>query len=376
MLLNVVQILPALEVGGVERGTLEVASELVKRGHRSIVISGGGRMVNQLLSQGSEHITLPIGKKSLLTLRLVSRLRNILKNENVSVLHARSRLPAWISYLAWKTMEHDTRPAFVTTVHGPYTVNPYSRIMVRGEKVIAISNFIKDYIVSNYPETDINRIIVIPRGVSSDQYPYGYRPSSEWVADWNNQHPSLSGKYIVTLPARVTRWKGHEDFLQILKIALSENLPVHGLIAGGPHPGKESFLKELASSARNMGLDQHVTFLGHRDDMKEIMAISNVVFSLAREPEAFGRTALEALCLGTPVIAYNHGGAAEVMAAMFPVGAVTPLDINAATRKLKEFINQQPIVTNNNCFTLENMLSKTISVYENLSRTDTILPPA
>jgi glycosyltransferase involved in cell wall biosynthesis len=376
MPLTVIQILPALEVGGVERGTLEVASELVKRGHRSIVISGGGRMVNQLLSQGSEHITLPIGKKSLLTLRLVSRLRNILKNENVSVLHARSRLPAWISYLAWKTMEHDTRPAFVTTVHGPYTVNPYSRIMVRGEKVIAISNFIKDYIVSNYPETDINRIIVIPRGVSSDQYPYGYRPSSEWVADWNNQHPSLSGKYIVTLPARVTRWKGHEDFLQILKIALSENLPVHGLIAGGPHPGKESFLKELASSARNIGLDQHVTFLGHRDDMKEIMTISNVVFSLAREPEAFGRTALEALCLGTPVIAYNHGGAAEVMAAMFPAGAVTPLDINAATRKLKEFINQQPIVTNNNCFTLENMLSKTISVYEGLSRTDTILPPA
>ena len=376
MPLTVIQILPALEVGGVERGTLEVAAELVKRGHRSMVISGGGRMVNQLLGQGSEHITLPIGKKSLLTLRLVSRLRNILKNESVSVLHARSRLPAWISYLAWKTMEHDTRPAFVTTVHGPYTVNPYSRIMVRGEKVIAISGFIKDYIVRNYPETDINRIIIIPRGVSSDQYPYGYRPSSEWTAGWNNQNPSLSGKYIVTLPARVTRWKGHEDFLQILKIALSENLPLHGLIAGGPHPGKESFLKELVSDVRNMGLDQHVTFLGHRDDMKEIMAVSNVVFSLAREPEAFGRTALEALCLGTPVIAYNHGGAAEVMAAMFPAGAVTPYDINAAARKLKEFINQHPIVTNNNCFTLENMLSKTISVYDSLSRTDKILPPA
>lgn len=375
MALTVIQVLPALEVGGVERGTLEVASELVKRGHRSMVISGGGRMVNQLLRQGSEHITLPIGKKSLLTLRLVSRLRNILKNENVSVLHARSRLPAWISYLAWKPMKHDERPAFVTTVHGPYTVNPYSRIMVRGEKVIAISGFIKDYIVRNYPETDINRIIVIPRGVSSDQYPYGYQPSSEWFAGWNNQHPSLSGKYIITLPARVTRWKGHEDFLQILKIAISESLPVHGLIAGGPHPGKELFLKELVSSVRNMGLDQHVTFLGHRDDMKEIMAISNVVFSLAREPEAFGRTALEALCLGTPVIAYNHGGAAEVMAAMFPAGAVTPLDINAATRKLKEFINQQPIVANNNSFTLENMLSKTISVYESLSRTDTIHPP-
>jgi glycosyltransferase involved in cell wall biosynthesis len=376
MTLTVIQVLPALEVGGVERGTLEVAAELVKRSHRSIVISGGGRMVSELTGQGSEHITFPIGKKSLLTLRLVSRLRNILEKEDVSVLHVRSRLPAWISYLAWRTMDHDSRPAFITTVHGPYTVNPYSRIMVRGEKVIAISGFIKDYIVRNYPETDTNKIIVIPRGVSSDQYPYGYQPSSEWIAKWNNQHPSLAGKYIVTLPARVTRWKGHEDFLGILKIALSESLPVHGLIAGGPHPGKESFLKELVSSVRDMGLDQHITFLGHRDDMKEIMAISNVVFSLAREPEAFGRTALEALCLGTPVIAYNHGGAAEVMAAMFPAGAVMPHDINAATKKLKEFINQHPTVTNKNCFTLENMLSKTISVYESLSRADKILPSA
>ena len=368
MPLTVVQILPALEVGGVERGTLEVASELVKRGYRSIVISGGGRLVNQLIDQGSEHIALPIGKKSLLTLRLISKLRQILVTENVSVLHARSRLPAWISYLAWRTMNKDNRPAFVTTVHGPYTVNPYSKIMVRGERVIAISNFIKNYIIRNYPDVDPEKVIVIPRGVSSTQYPYGYQPNAGWIDNWKKQHPGLAGKFIVTLPARVTRWKGHEDFLQILKLSLSEGMPVHGLIAGGPHPGKELFLKKLVSQVHNIGLDQHISFLGQRNDMKEIMAISDAVLSLAKEPEAFGRTALEALCLGTPVIAYDHGGASEVLQAMFPAGLIKALDIQAAAAKLKTFYEHPPVVTDKNCFTLDNMLSKTIAVYEGLAK--------
>jgi glycosyltransferase involved in cell wall biosynthesis len=123
----------------------------------------------------------------------------------------------------------------------------------------------------------------------------------------------------------------------------------------------------LVTSVRNAGLEDDITFLGHRDDLKEIMAISDVVMSLAREPEAFGRTALEALCLGTPVIAYDHGGAAEILNAFFPSGLVKPFDQTAAVAKLQEFFNDAPSVPCYNPFTLDAMLRKTLGLYESLA---------
>jgi hypothetical protein len=148
--LTVLQVLPALDSGGVERGTLEVGAYLSANGHRSIVISAGGRMVNLLEKQGSEHHAWPIGKKSLLTLKLVHQLRKFLEKENVDILHVRSRFPAWIAYLAWKKMNPKTRPAFLTTVHGPYSVSPYSEVMTKGERVIVISDMIREYVTSQY----------------------------------------------------------------------------------------------------------------------------------------------------------------------------------------------------------------------------------
>ena len=366
MQLTVIQTLPALNVGGVERGTLEIAAALVKKGHRSIVVSAGGRLVQQLVDQGSEHIALPIGEKSLFTLRHIYKLRDILSAENASILHARSRFPAWISYLAWKSMAPDLRPHFVTTVHGPYTVNSYSKIMTKGERVIAISEYIRDYILKNYPQTDEKKIQVIHRGVSPQEYPYGYQPDNQWLLDWNKQFPQLSGKFIITLPARVTRWKGHEDFLEIIRQALARKLPIHALVAGGPHNGKESFFHAIQDTAQKISIADHITFLGHRDDLKNILAVSDVVFSLAKEPEAFGRTALEGLSIGKPVIAYDHGGAAEVLREMFPEGRITPHDINAACDRLERFFNSTPLVKQHNPFTLDRMQTDTINLYESL----------
>jgi len=368
MPLTVVQVLPALDAGGVERGTLEVAAELVRRGHRSIVVSGGGGLADQLVREGSEHVTLPVGKKSLLTLRLVPALRRLLLARGASVLHARSRLPAWISYLAWRGIEPENRPRFVTTVHGPYTVNRYSGIMVRGERVIAISGFIRDYILKNYPETDPAKIEVIHRGVDPDQFPYGHRPSTRWLEAWRAENPRLDGKFIVTLPARLTRWKGQEDFIDMVGMALSGGLPVHGLLVGGHHPRRTRFLGQLKARAQALGLTDHISFLGHRNDIREILAISDVVCSLAREPEAFGRSALEALCLGTPVIAYDHGGAAEILAEIFPTGRIAPLDTRGAVLRLNEFYESPPVVPQRNPFTLRRMLDQTIRLYEELCR--------
>lgn len=368
MSLTVVQTLPALDVGGVERGTLELSAALVKKRHRSIVVSGGGQLVKQLTDEGGEHILMPIGEKSLFTFQYIKKLRQVLREEKVSILHARSRLPAWISYFAWNNMDTKTRAHFITTVHGPYTVNFYSKIMTRGERVIAISEFIRNYILDNYPSIDSNRIELIHRGVSPQEFPYGYRPPEEWLAKWNSQYPKISGKYLVTLPARITRWKGQEDFLEIIKKSVARNLPVHGLVVGGPHKGKESFLQSLIKATESKGLNDHITFLGHRTDLKNIMAVSNIIFSLAREPEAFGRTALEALSIGVPVIAYDHGGAAEVLKEIFPEGRIPPFDIDSATEKLGEFYKHKPTVKQNNSFTLEYMTEKTIRLYETLAR--------
>jgi len=143
----VCQLLPALNGGGVEQGTLEVAAALVREGHRSLVISADGRLLPELLASGSEHITWPIGCKSPLTLRFIPRLRRLLATEGVDVLHARSRLPAWIAWLAWRRMDLATRPHFITTVHGLYSVNAYSAVMTKGERVIAVSGHARDYVL-------------------------------------------------------------------------------------------------------------------------------------------------------------------------------------------------------------------------------------
>ncbi len=361
---TILQILPELDCGGVERGTLQIAKELVNRNHRSIVISGPGQLVPQLLSEGSEHIDLPVGKKSLFsTIKLIPELRTIFEEQQIDIIHARSRLPAWLAYLAWKKLDQKKRPKFITTVHGPYTVNRYSKIMTSGERIIAISNYIKKYILENYPDVDERKIDIVYRGISKDQYPYAFKPSDSWVKNWKEQHPELDSKFIITLPARITRWKGHNDFIDIITKAINDGLNVHGLIAGGADSGKQKYLQELKSLIISNNMEEHFSFLGHRNDMKEIMSVSNIVLSLARIPEAFGRTALEALSLGVPVIAYDHGGAAEVLGEMFPEGKAEPLNAKSVNLIVNKFYNSSPEVQDKNAFTLDSMLDKTISIY-------------
>jgi len=365
---TVLQILPELDCGGVERGTVDIAAELVRRGHRSMVVSGSGRLVSQLVSDGSEHINLPVGKKSIFSAAtLIPKLHKLFKAQSIDIIHARSRLPAWLAYLAWKKLDQNNRPAFITTVHGPYSVNRYSKIMTSGERIIAVSEYIKDYIVANYPDVDEKKIEVVHRGISKNDYPYKYTPPEEWLNNWKKQYSELNDKFIITLPGRITRWKGHNDFIEIINKAINSGLNVHGLIAGGADPEKQKYLQELKSIIAKNNMTDNFTFLGHRDDMKNVMSISNIVLSLAKIPEAFGRTALEALFLGVPVIAYDHGGAAEVLASIFPEGKAKPLSIDSILALINQFYQTMPNVPDKPCFTLDEMLDKTISVYNSFN---------
>ena len=162
--MRVLQLLPELNAGGVETGTLEIARSLVQAGHESIVISAGGRLVKSLKADGIRHISLPIHKKRLGSLRQVKTLRAFFEAEKPDVLHLRSRLPAWLARLALRKMSPQTRPRLVSTVHGFYSVNAYSKIMTCGEVVICVSNSVKNYILKNYPNVPEKKLAVIHRG--------------------------------------------------------------------------------------------------------------------------------------------------------------------------------------------------------------------
>lgn len=366
--LTVLQVLPALESGGVEKGTLEVAAALVEKGHRSMVMSAGGRLVEQLLEGGSEHFEWPVGKKSLSTWFLVRKLRKFLIEQQVDIVHVRSRLPAWIVYLAWKKMDPTSRPRFVTTVHGFNSVSWYSEVMTRGERVIAVSRSVKQYVIDNYPRTQADIINVIHRGIDREQYPYGYQPDDSWISDWYRQFPMLVERKIVTLPGRITRIKGQEDFVAIIKILVAQGFPVTGVIAGGAEKKKAGYFEELQALIKKEGLTDHIIFTGQRSDLREIMAVSDVVLSLTSKPESFGRTTLEALSMGIPVCGYAHGGVKEQLDVLLPEGEVAPGDTEAVSNTLSQWLDHAPVVVSEHTFLLKNMLDQTLKIYEDLAR--------
>ena len=365
--MTIVQLVPELHGGGVERGTLEVANELVARGHRSIVISRGGRLVRPLVEGGSEHIEWPIGRKSPLTLGCVLKLRNWLKQQQIDILHARSRIPAWVARLALDSLPHDRRPKFVTTVHGMYSVNRYSRIMTRGEVVIAVSHAVREYIKTNYLDCPVDQIKVIHRGINPAEFPHGFTPSNDWQTRWSNESPELNGKHVLTLAGRITRLKGHHDFLKLITDLKSAGESVHGLIVGGEDPRRTAYAAELRSTVERLGLEQDVTFLGHRSDVREIYAISSIVLSLSTQPESFGRTTLEPLALGIPVVGYDHGGVGEILRTVFSVGAV-PVGVRSILKDRVRMLINSPTrrVPAFDQFTLQEMLNQELSLYERL----------
>ncbi len=364
--LTVVQILPRLDAGGVERGTLEVAEALAQRGHRAIVVSAGGGLVDELERLGGEHVTLPVAAKSPLTLRAVRPLRRVLRETHADILHARSRVPAWVAHLAWKKMPASTRPRFVTTVHGLHSVSGYSAIMTRGEAVVAVSRAAEQYIFENYPATPRERVRVIHRGVDPSEFPHGFRPSAEWTREWEGEFPHLAGKRLIAIIGRLTRLKGHHEFLTLL--ARLRDTDAHGVIVGGEDPRRLAYARELRERVEREGLSDRITFTGHRSDAREIAAISDLVVSLSSKPESFGRSVLEALRLGTPVLGWDHGGVGEVLGAVYPQGAVPLGDEDAlAERAAAALVAPRQTVPPSEKFTKQEMLEKILAMYGELA---------
>lgn len=360
------QLLPALDAGGVERSTLEIAQALVRDGHRALVVSAGGRLVADLEAGGATHLALAIGRKSLLTLRHVANLRRLIEQHRPDILHARSRLPAWIGWLALRGVR-GKKPAFVTTVHGLNSVNRYSAIMTRGERVICVSATVRAHVCTHYPQVDPSRLTVIERGVDAADFPRGYRADSAWKTTFHAAHPELAQRRWFVLPGRGTRLKGHVEAIELIARLKECGHEVALLLQGAVEAGRESYLSELRELAARRGVASSVALAPSRRDVREVMAESFAVLQLSTKPEAFGRTVAEALSLGKPVLGWDRGGVGELLARGFPEGAITPGDMDALVARAAQWLAQPPAPSRFDPFPLRAMQQATLAVYREVA---------
>lgn len=354
--LTVVQVVPRLIVGGVERGTVEFAIYLKKRGHKSIVISSGGEMVKQLVNAGVEHIELEVAAKSLKTLKTITKLRHIIKKNQVDVVHARSRIPAWLCLRALK--KNQPKPLFVTTLHGLHSVNRYSSVMARGDRVIAVSKVAKQYLQQHFQKYLKQEPTVIYRGIDQ-QFSAQHQVDAQWLKQIAQKHPQYKKVKKVLLPGRLTAVKGVEHVLPWLLQA-----PENVKLVLTAEPDQSSYSKKVTQKINQLGLENKVIWLGTISHMPDLYATVDVVISVNNKPESFGRTVLEALSMGIPVVAFDLGGVGEVMQQLFPGGLIPAGDTQALIAKVNQFLSQPPSVDVDHNFHNALMFEKTLALYQ------------
>ena len=362
--LTVVQLIPAMHSGGAERSALEIGRALVAAGHRSVVISAGGRLAERLQAEGSEHVTLDIGRKAIGTLGRIGALRRALKAIDPDIVHARSRMPAWMG--RWAIRGLTRKPHFVTTVHGLNSPGRYSAVMLRGERVIAVSQTVRAYVLSHYRWLEPSRVRVIPRGIDPEAFPYGHRPDDAWQKAFFAQYPQLVGAPLLTLPARGTRLKGHHDAIELVADLRDRGVGTRLLLLGVLEPGREAYAEELRELIRQRGLESQVVLASARDDVRDIYAVSALILQLSNKPEAFGRTVVEALSLCRPVLGYAHGGVGELLAELYPAGRVPLGDREKLVERAAELLRVAPPIPMLQSYRLADMQQATLALYDEL----------
>ena len=366
----VLQVLPRLVTGGVERGTVDVTAALVDAGWRAVVASAGGPMVREIERAGGVHVTLPVHSKNLLAMRAnIGRLFGVIRVHDIDIVHARSRAPAWSARAAAKR----AGIGFVTTFHGTYGAKSfvkrrYNAIMTKGERVIAISNFIGEHLKSVY-HVDPEILRVIPRGIDTSIFNPNAVSPERMIAmstDWRLPDDMP----VIMLPGRLTHWKGQEVLIDALAQLGRDD--VRCLLVAGD-VGRKGYRQRLEKRIANRGVANVVQIIDDCRDMPAAFMVADVVVSASTEPEAFGRVAAEAQALGKPVIATAHGGALETVADGETGWLVPPGDPIALAEALektlaltaaeREALAERAIARINQLFTREQMCEKTLGVY-------------
>lgn len=344
---TILQILPTLDTGGVERGTVDIARALVDAGHHAIVVSNGGALVQHLDVMGATHITLPVHSKNPVTLwQNRTMLMNIIREHRVDLVHARSRAPAWSAYYACRGCDIP----YITTFHGTYNFNSrlkkqYNSIMVRGRTTIVASDFIRRHVIENYGPYS-PPITLIPRGVDMaifDKTTIQANSVSDLLREWGVEKADTDNtRKIILLPGRLTRWKGQELLLDALAMLKQDytpkTMPICVLL--GSDQGRTQYSQHLRNRAKTLGLD--IRMPGNTQDMATAYYVSDVVVSASTDPEAFGRVSAEAQAMGCPIIAPNHGAAPEIVVAGETGWLFEPCNVHSLAKSLKLALSLNP----------------------------------
>ncbi|MBR4105944.1 MAG: glycosyltransferase family 4 protein [Alphaproteobacteria bacterium] len=372
----VLQVLPEMEHGGVEVGTVEIAAGCQEKGIKNFVASSGGRMVYDLQKIKVQHFELPLKTKNIFKMRAnTKKLAKIIKENGINIVHARSRAPAWSAYWAAKK----TGATFLTTYHGTYGLGflklkkLYNRVMTYGKLVIAISEHIKKHIMSEYKVPE-EKIRLIHRCVNLDNFS-PEKVSQERMIKVISDYNIPEDKPVISLIGRITPWKGQALLLEAL--SKMHNKDYCCLIVGSDQ-GRTSYSNKLKDMVKKHGLDDRVQFIEHSFDIPALLMISDIVLSIAIEPEAFGRAAIEGQAMGKIVIASNIGGSLEntidgVTGKLFKSGDADDLasTIDWALdlpNQEKAKISAAAIQNVKEHFTKQIMCDKTIAVYRELMK--------
>jgi len=295
--MNVLQILPELNVGGVERGTVDLAKYLVKLGHKAVVVSNGGELVKELEALGVIHYQLPVDKKSIVNIvRLIPKLAEIIKKEQIDIVHARSRVPAWISYFA----SRKTNRIFITTCHGYYKKHPFSYVMGWAKCVIVPSNVIARHMIEDF-RVPYERLRLIPRSVDLDKFKYT-DPLKKRRKEFN-----------VGIIGRLSPLKGHLDFIKAMSKVSRVNPHLKIWIVGDAPASKDAYKEQIRVLVKRLGLWHCTEFLGTQRDIPDILAHLDLLVLATTTQEAFGRVIIEAQACGVPVVATAVGGVVDII---------------------------------------------------------------
>ncbi len=353
--MNILQVIPKLDVGGVETGTVDLAKELVKRGHKAIVVSNGGRLVKELLGTSARHIKLPVHKKSFLTaFKMIKKLEYIIKEEQIDIVHARSRVPAMIAFFATRR----TNANFITTAHGYYSTHVLSRVMGWGRFVIVASSVIGRHMIEDFGVPH-ERIKFIPRGVDLNKFTFKQM-----------RHKT---EYKIGIVGRITPIKGHAFFLQAIARVVRIFPKAKIWIVGDAPEDKPEYKESLRALINKLDIERFVEFLGSRNDVPKIMSELDLLVLPSVGQEAFGRVIIEAGASGVPVVATRIGGAVDIVENEKTGLLVKPGDIMELVDSIIRLLKDRELARNfaiearkkvEKEYGLDRLTENTIKVYE------------
>ena len=369
---NLVQIVPSLDSGGVERGTVDVANFLAQKQIKNFIITSGGKMIKELDDNFVHVHQLPVSSKFFFSYPSIARkIYKFIQENNINLVHVRSRGPAWmINFMSKNNIKT------ISTFHNVYGGNfffkkIYNKGLSKMDHLIAISDYVKETVIQKYNITNKN-ISVINRGIDTE---YFNKPiSNTYKEDFINRHQIDKSKKIIFFPARLTRWKGQLEFVDVIQKITTESILV--LFAGDTK--NDSYTKQLREKINKNNLHKTCKILGgvNQEEMRLLFDIADLSVSLPLRAEGFGRTISESLYSGTPVIAFNYGGAKNQLEHLSDFFKLTPQDYVSLPKKIdlllnlsgdykiKIFQNIKTIIENN--FSKENMVNQYLEFYESI----------